>query len=400
MNVFYKSYCRVYQFIFKCSIPALPYRKPEILDDQDKIGVKLNELNINRVLIVTDKGIVKVGLLDYLLNCLKEKSIETYVYDGTVPNPTSDNVEEARNLYLENNCGAIIALGGGSPIDLAKAVGARIVKPNKSLYKMKGLFKVCKKLPPLFVIPTTAGTGSETTVTSVITDSNTHHKYLINDFSLIPHYAVLDYKVTLGLPPHITSTTGMDALTHAIEAFIGNTRTNETKKMSMEATKLIVSSLKTCYSDPTNAEARTNMLYASHYAGIAFTKAYVGYVHAIAHTLGGKYGVAHGLANSVILPVMLEAYGEKIYKKLAVLSRYSGLANEKDSDEIASKNFINWIKEANKEMNIPSVIEQVKAEDIDEMVETALKEGNPLYPVPVLMGKEEFKRIYLSIMKE
>lgn len=399
MNIFYKGYCRVYQFIFKCAIPVLPYRKPKILENVEAIPTDLKELNVNKVLIVTDEGIVKVGLLKSLTDAFEKENVGYVVYSKTVPNPTSDNVEEARTLYLENDCKAIVALGGGSPIDLSKAVGARIVKPNKSLYKMKGLFKVCKKLPPLFVIPTTAGTGSETTVTSVITDSKTHHKYLINDFSLIPHYAVLDYKVTLGLPPHITSTTGMDALTHAVEAFIGNTRTKETKKMSMEATKLIVSSLKTCYHEPTNAEARKNMLFASHYAGISFTKAYVGYVHAVAHTLGGKYGVPHGLANSVILPVMLEAYGSKAYKKLAVLSRYSGLANENDSDEVAAKNFINWIKEANKEMNIPTYIEQLKEEDIDSMVETALKEGNPLYPVPVLMGKEEIKKIYLSVMK-
>jgi alcohol dehydrogenase class IV len=276
-------------------------------------------------------------------------------------------------------------------------MGARIVKPKKELYKMKGLFKVCKKLPPLFVIPTTAGTGSETTVTSVITDSKTHHKYLINDFSLIPHYAVLDYSVTLGLPPHITSTTGMDALTHAIEAFIGNTRTPETKKMSLEATRLIVKSLKTCYHDPKNAEARKDMLYASHYAGISFTKAYVGYVHAIAHTLGGKYGVPHGLANAVILPIMLEEYGAKAYKKLAVLARYSEVASNEDDDEIAAKKLIFWIKEANKEMNIPSTIDAIKEEDIQDLAKTALKEGNPLYPVPVLMDSERFKDIYLKI---
>ena len=398
MNIFYKAYCRTYQFVLKCSIPFLPYRKPRILKSGEEIDYELYKLKVKKVLIITDQGIVKAGLLDGLTKSLDNR-IEYTIYSKTVPNPTSDNVEEARQMYIDNNCSALIALGGGSPIDLAKAVGARIVKPKKSLYKMKGLFKVCKKLPPLFVIPTTAGTGSETTVTSVITDSNTHHKYLINDFSLIPHFAVLDYKMTLGLPPHITSTTGMDALTHAIEAFIGNTRTKETKKMSFEATRLIVSSIKTCYHQPDNATARENMLLASHYAGIAFTKAYVGYVHAIAHTLGGKYGVPHGLANSVILPVMLEAYGVTAYKKLAVLSRYSGLASEQDTDEVAAKNFINWIKEANKEMNIPTYIEQIKVEDIDSLVATALKEGNPLYPVPKLWGKEEFIKIYRKLKK-
>ena len=397
MNLFYKAYARTYQFIFKCSIPVLPYRKPKIFDNQREIGNELNKLNISNVLVVTDAGIVKVGLLDTLISYLKEYNINYFVYDKTVPNPTSDNVEEARQMYLDNNCGAIIALGGGSPIDLAKAMGARIVKPKKPLYKMKGLFKVCKKLPPLFVIPTTAGTGSETTVTSVITDSETHHKYLINDFSLIPHYAVLDYSVTLGLPPHITSTTGMDALTHAIEAFIGNTRTPETKKMSMEATRLIVKSIKTCYHDPKNEEARKDMLYASHYAGISFTKAYVGYVHAIAHTLGGKYGVPHGLANAVILPIMLEEYGTKIFKKLAVLARYSEVASFEDSDETAAKKLIEWIKEANREMNIPTNLDLIKLDDINELAKTALKEGNPLYPVPVLMDIEDFTRIYKKI---
>jgi len=397
MNLLYKAYARTYQFIFKCSIPVLPYRKPKILDSLKEIGKELKSLNISNVLIVTDAGIVKAGLLDYLLNDLKEDNINCFIYDKTVANPTSNNVEEVRQVYLDNNCSAIIALGGGSPIDLAKAVGARIVKPKKELYKMKGLFKVCKKLPPLFVIPTTAGTGSEATVTSVITDSKTHHKYLINDFSLIPHYAVLDYSLTLGLPKHITSTTGMDALTHAIEAFIGNTRTRETKKMSMEATRLIVKSLKTCYNDPTNKEARKDMLYASHYAGIAFTKAYVGYVHAIAHTLGGKYSVPHGLANAVILPIMLEEYDEKIYKKLAVLARYSGVANEKDNDKQASEKMIDWIKEANKEMDIPKHLDMIKKEDIKELARIALKEGNPLYPVPVLMDDEDFIEIYEEI---
>ena len=396
MNLLYKGYCRVFQGTMKCALPFLPYRKPKILDSQELIARELEILNISKVLVITDKGIVKVGLLDKLLKSLGD-NISYFVYDETVVNPTSKCVEEAREVYIKNNCQAIIALGGGSVMDLAKATGARIVKPKQSLYKMKGLMKIRRKLPPLFAIPTTAGTGSEVTVTSVITDSDSHHKYLINAFCLIPHYAVLDYSVTLGLPPHITSTTGMDALTHAIEAFIGKTRTTETKKMSIEATKLIVDSLKTCYDEPSNIEARKNMLFASHYAGIAFTKAYVGYVHAIAHTLGGKYGVAHGLANAVILPIVLEEYGEKIYKKLSILARNCNLATKEDSDEVASKKFIDWIKKANEYMGIPSVIEQIKIEDIDHMVDLALKEANPLYPVPVIWGKEEIKKLYLKI---
>lgn len=400
MNIFKRVYCRAFQFIMKCAIPFMPYRKPIILKSQEDIPVILKEKGINSILIATDKGIVRAGLLTNLCDILDKNNIKYVVYDETVPNPTSDNVEDARKIYLDNNLQGIIALGGGSAMDLAKTVGARIVRPNKSIQKMKGLLHICKRLPLLVAIPTTAGTGSEVTIAAVITDSKTHHKYPINDFSLIPHYAVLDYKVTLGLPKHITSTTGMDALTHAVEAYIGKTRTKETKKMALEATKLIIENIKICYDDPTNAKARENMLIASHYAGIAFTKSYVGYVHAIAHSLGGKYGVPHGLANAIILPKMLEVYGKSIYKKLAVLAVNSGIANIADEYEIAAKKFIKWIYDANKEMNIPSHIDCIKDEDIYELAILASKEANPLYPVPVLMDSFELESVYKLIKEE
>lgn len=399
MNVFYKFYCRAFQFVMKCAIPILPYRKPIILKSQENIPVILKEKGITSILIATDKGIIRAGLLTDLCDILDKNNIKYVVYDETVPNPTSDNVEDARKVYLDNNLQGIIAIGGGSAMDLAKTVGARIVRPKKSIQKMKGLLHVCKRLPLLIAIPTTAGTGSEVTIAAVITDSKTHHKYPINDFSLIPHYAVLDYKVTLGLPKNITSTTGMDALTHAVEAYIGKTRTKETKKMALEATKLIVENIKVCYNEPQNAKARENMLLASHYAGIAFTKSYVGYVHAIAHSLGGKYGVPHGLANAVILPKMLEVYGKSVYKKLAVMSVYSGVANIADNSEIAAKKFIKWIYDTNKKMNIPRSIDCIKDEDIPLLAILASKEGNPLYPVPVLMDSEELERVY-KIVKE
>ena len=397
MNIFYKAYCRIYQFCFKLALPLLPYRKPVILDSEDSIVDVLKKRKINNILVATGKGIVRAGLLQPLLEILDKGGINYVVYDGTVPNPTIENVEEARKLYVENNLEAIVAIGGGSVLDLAKVAGARVVRPNKPVSKMKGLLKIIKPIPPLFAIPTTAGTGSEVTIAAVITDNVTHHKYPINDFCLIPHYAVLDYRTTIGLPPHITSTTGMDALTHAVEAFIGNTRTRETKKMALEATRLIVENIKECYHNPTNELARKNMLYASHYAGIAFTKSYVGYVHAIAHTLGGKYNIAHGLANAIILPIMLEEYGSVIYKKIKDLAVYSGLALKTDSPKEATNKFINWIYEANKEMGIPLNVSEIDEKDIDELAKFANKEGNPLYPVPKLMGYKEIRDMYLKI---
>ena len=397
MNIFKKIYYRIYQFIFYVAIPFLPYRKPIIIENEENIIPILKEKNIKNLYLITDQGITQSGLVNILLNKLSDQDLNIVVFDKTIPNPTIENVEEARKIYLDSNLEGIIALGGGSVIDLAKIVGARIACPKKSVQEMKGLLKIRKKTPLLIAIPTTSGTGSEVTLAAVITDNQTHHKYPINDFSLIPHYAVLDYTNTLKLPKSITATTGMDALTHAIEAYIGNSRTRETKKMSLEATKLIVNNLKTCYFEPLNIEARKNMLYASHYAGIAFTKAYVGYVHAIAHTLGGKYNIPHGLANAIILPIMLEEYGTKIHKKLKELAVYSSIAEKQDTEKVASEKFIKWIYDINKEMEISTFISEIKEEDLEDLINYALKEGNPLYPVPVLMDKKDFRRIYLRI---
>ena len=390
-------YYRTYQFIFRLALPFLPYRKPKILTNDTDMVNELIKLGKKRILICTDKGIVKAGLLLKLTMALDKGNIEYVVYDKTVPNPTMSNIEEAKELYVSNALEGIIALGGGSALDLAKIVGARIVLPNKSIAKMKGIMKIRKKLPLLIAIPTTSGTGSEVTIAAVITNDKNHHKFVINDFSLIPHYAVLDYANTINLPCFITATTGMDALTHAVEAYIGNSRTKETKTMSIVATKLIVKNIKKVYFTPKNFEARNNMLYASHYAGIAFTKAYVGYVHAIAHTLGGKYNIPHGLANAVILPIMLEEYGECIYSKIKNLAFEAHLASYKDDEKVAFKKFVDWIYKTNKEMQIPSNIKEIQIEDIDELVDLALKEANPLYPVPKIMFKEDLKRIYLRI---
>lgn len=381
----------------KAAIPLLPYRRPEILESVSEAVNVIKDKKINRVLIVTDAGVVKCGLTDELKELLLINGIEYTVYDKTMPNPTVAAVEEARIAYIDGKCQAIIAIGGGSAMDLAKGCGARIVKPKKSLNAKAGLLHVCKKLPLLFAVPTTAGTGSETTIAAVITDENTHRKYAINDFSLIPHYAVLDYKLTLGLPKTLTAYTGMDALTHAVEAYIGRSTTRKTRKYAVQAVKLIHDNLKICYDSPDNAEARKNMLYASHCAGLAFTVSYVGYVHAVAHSLSGRYGLGHGLTNAVILPVVLEAYGKKVYKKLAKLALACGIANESDGKEGAAKKFICWIYSMNEYMNIPKGFAEIQNEDIIQMAKYADMEGNPLYPVPVLWNRKQLTEIYYKV---
>ena len=275
-----KVFCRVFQGAFRAALPVLPYREPKILKEVKMIPKLLQQKKIRRVLLVTDAGVRGLGLTSRLEMGLKEAGIKCAVYDKVVANPTIINIEEARKLYLKSGAQAIIAFGGGSAMDCAKVTGARVVKPRQPVYKMKGLLKIWRKLPLLIAVPTTAGTGSETTLAAVITDAGTKHKYPINDFNLIPHYAVLDYHVTLGLPKHITATTGMDALTHAVEAYIGRSTNAFTRKMAEDATKLIYENLKTAYDDGQNKKARENMLEAAYCAGVAFSRSYVGYVHA------------------------------------------------------------------------------------------------------------------------
>ena len=263
---------------------------------------------------------------------------------------------------------------------------------------MAGILRIFKKIPLLFAIPTTAGTGTETTVATVITDSKTKHKYMISDFPLIPKYAVLDPIVTKTLPPHITASCGMDVLVHAIEAYIGNSTTKKTRSQALKATKLVYQNLLKAYGDGNNLEARKNMLRASYLGGCAFTVSYVGYCHAVSHSLSGMYNTPHGLANAILIPYVLEGYGEKIHKKLKDLAIIAGLCNKKTPKKEAAKIFIQSIKDLNSKMQIGNKIESIKKEDIKKLAYYANKEANPIYPVPVLMDKKELEKFYYNLI--
>jgi len=398
----YKLYCRTFQRSMKFASFILPWRKPELLEGENsilKLSHLIKSLEIENVLIITDVGITSIGLVDSFLQSLREEGVNFIIYDKTVPNPTIDNIEEALQLYHENHCQGIVAFGGGSPMDCAKGVGARVARPEKSLPQMKGIFKVMKKLPPLFAIPTTAGTGSEATLAAVVSNSKTHEKYAIMDTSLIPHYAVLDPLLTVKLPPHITAATGIDALTHAVEAYIGKSNTNETIECSRKAVKLIFENLYEAYSNGSNITARKNMQTAAYLAGIAFTRAYVGNVHAIAHTLGGFYAVPHGLANAIVLPYVLEYYGDSVHKPLAELADLIGISELSDSEEKKAKKFIDAIKKLSNDMKIPKKVSRIVEGDIPLMVDRALKEANPLYPVPMILSEKEMTELY-QLIKE
>ena len=398
MNTLRKIYCRAFQKAFHIAIPFLPYRKPKIAGSVKELPEIIMRHKCTHVLIITDGGIMKLGLTRRLEKALKEAGIPYTIYDKTVANPTTVNVREALELYHREGCDAIIGFGGGSSMDCAKAVGACSVKPNQSLAQMKGILKVHKKLPLLMAIPTTAGTGSETTLAAVITDADTRYKYAINDFPLIPRYAVLDPKVTLSLPPFITATTGMDALTHAVEAYIGNSTTIDTRRDALKAVKLIFENIDIAYEHGNNIQARRNMLHASFYAGCAFTKSYVGYVHAVAHSLGGQYNVPHGLANAILLPLVLREYGSCIDKKLHKLAIAAGLADKNTPDHEAAELFIQAIEEMKERFGIVNIVNEIQETDIPKLAHYADKEANPLYPVPKLMDASELEKFYYMLM--
>ncbi len=394
------AYYRTYQTGFKLAMPLLPWRKPVLLEgpgSTKKIPRLLQDLKINTVLIVTDEVLMKLGLLDGLITGLAESGCNYAIYDKTVPDPTIENVEEALKLYLEKGCKAIIAFGGGSPIDCAKAVGARVSRPNKPVAKMKGVMKVLCKIPTLIAVPTTAGTGSEVTLVAVISNPATHEKYPISDFCLIPHYAVHDPELTLKLPPHITSMTGMDAMTHAVEAYIGRSNTKETESAALEAILLIHQNMLKVFNHPGDIDARAAMLKASYLAGVAFTRAYIGYVHAIAHTIGGFCGTPHGLANAIIMPHVLEFYGSAAHGRLAELADHIGISREGQSPSQKAAAFIEYLRGLNKEMKMQSHIAEIKESDMPEMISRALAEANPLYPVPRILFREDLEKLYAKI---
>lgn len=403
MNIFLNAYARTFQGIMWVACHFFDFSEPKVISGGNKLSSipsLLKENGKTSALVVTDEGIWKIGLAKPLLNALENEKFPYATFHGVVANPTVDNVEEGLKIFLENKCDCLVAVGGGSAMDCCKAIAARASNPKKQVNQMKGLMKVGKKPVFMVAVPTTAGTGSETTVAAVIVDKQKDDKYAINDPKLIPPYAVLDPTLLVGLPKHITSTTGMDALTHAVEAFIGHSNTKKTYKYGIEATKLIFDYLEKSVNDPTNLEYREKMQIASYKAGVAFTRAYVGTVHATAHALGGKYNVPHGLANAIILPKVLKRFGKKAEKKLAILAEAVGIG-ENQSRAMKARLFIEEIEKMNERMGIKNTFGNlIQDSDIPFLVNHAYKEGVPLYPTPRILSKKELTELYKELQQE
>ena len=390
MTFFY----RCYHFILQCIISFIGVPNPRLYTGYGGFEQWLETWNNKKaLLVVSDSTLFNLGLLEHTLALLDKHKITWHLYIDVSPNPTIDNVENGLSLYHEKQCAGLVAIGGGSVLDCAKMIAVRSVKPKKSIKQLKGLFKVLKKLPPLCAIPTTAGTGSETTVAAVINDPKAQTKYAITDFCLVPSDAVLIAPLTQSVPNFITAATGVDALTHAIESYIGKIGTDFSNQKALNAIKLIFNNLPTAFNHGDNLVARENMLLASFYAGQAFTRASVGYVHAIAHQFGARYGTAHGLANSVLLMPILTFYGEKIYPQLAAIGDFCELTHAEQSTQEKAKIVLKTIEQLLLELKIPNKLAEIRATDVGELATAAMKEAHPDYPVPAFMGHTECEAI-------
>lgn len=353
--------------------------------------------DLHRILLVTDQNIIQLKIIEPLMTLLGQQKIDVVIYQDTQVNPTIINLEEAKTSYLKHQCEAIIGVGGGSAMDCAKGAAA-LIASGKKVEQLRGLLKVRKKPPLMIMVPTTAGTGSEATVAVVVSNPKTKEKYAISDPVLVPSYAILDSSLTMGLPPQLTATTGMDAMTHAIEAFLGNSTTPFSIAAAKKALILIHQHLLNSYQHPNDEPSRRGMLEASYHAGLAFTRSYVGYVHAVAHTLGGFYQCPHGLANAIILPYVLELYGKSIHHKLAIMADWLSLTTQDAPMIVKAKAFKEWVRELLTGMQISNTLIGVILEvDIPNMVKRAEQEISPLYPVPIYLDTQVLTQLYKTL---
>ena len=395
MNLLHLWY-RTYLCVFGLGARLLPWRRPETVTGPGSLAhipALLTKCGTRRPLVAASRRQCADPAFQQMLSRLEGYAL----FSDIQPNPPVSAVEAAAALYRREGCDSLVAVGGGSPMDTAKAAAALLARPDRTLSQLAGLLKVRRSIPPFIAVPTTAGTGSETTIAAVVTGAD-HHKYAVSDLCLIPRCAVLDPLLTVSLPPRTTAETGMDALTHAVEAYLSRFYpTRQTDRLAEEAVVTIFRTLEHACAHGDDVDARQALLTASYQAGAAFTRASVGNVHAIAHTLGGLYGVGHGLANAVLLPVVLRDYGPAAYRKLARLAELVGLPGGTDGEKADA--FIDAILAMNARLGIPTGFSCIREEDLPQMAAWAAKEANPTYPVPVIYDRGRFIRVIRQVMQ-
>ena len=399
-----KAFHRTGNVVMDLGLKMLPIltREPKLVSGRGSVKqlpAVLGELKVSRVLIVSGPTVGRT-VVPEIRRILENEGFAVEHFDQVEANPSVETVEAIRQMYLDTGCNGFLGIGGGSPMDAAKAAAARVAKPRKPVDKMAGLLKVLTKVPPIVCVPTTAGTGSEATMGAVVSNHAEHHKYAIMDFSITPLYAVLDPELSVGMPPHVTATTGIDALTHAVESYVTwSYNTNESNRNAEAAVVKIFRYLERAYKNGSDIEAREQMLVASYQAGLAFNRTAVGYVHAIAHAIGGIYGTAHGLANSVILPIVLEDYGEAVYPQLAHLAEITGV-KDSGSDAEKARAFIGAIRAMNKRMGLPTGFGFLEEKDFDEIIGRTMAEALVIYSVPVVYDRDRCRHVLNRIKLE
>lgn len=378
----------------------LPIPQPTLLvgpGSSRRLGEAIAGFGHRKVLLVTDRMIAGLGLTSALVSALTEKGTSHVLFDGAVADAPIPSIEQGIKLYAAQGCDAIVAFGGGSPMDTAKTI-ALAVSNNKSPAKLVGYFKGMRPPVPLYAVPTTAGTGSEVTVAAVISDPRKHRKLVIADTRIVPSMAALDPLLMTGLPPAVTAATGIDALTHAIEAYIGNWTTAGSDRMALAAVGMIYRYLPRAYRDGADLEAREQMALAATYAGLAFTRANVGYVHAIAHQLGARYGTPHGLANAIVLPHVLEFLAPAVPDRLAQLADAAMVQGKRDRPTTRAKKFVASVVALNRELGIPATLDALRERDIKALAKAACWETDTSYPVPRYMSPEDCARLLRRIV--
>jgi alcohol dehydrogenase len=346
---------------------------------------------LDRVMVVTDKPLLSLGLADAMLETLKAEAVDVEIFSDVEPDPGYEVVLAGIERLKASRAQAVLAIGGGSPIDCAKAINlahANACHPGE----LAGLWLYARPRKaglPFYAVPTTAGTGSEVTMAAVISDKDAGVKRSIIDPKLLPIGVALDPKLTLGLPPGATAATGMDALTHAVESYLSSLSYPQTEEWGVAATRLILGNLETAYHDGRDIAAREAMLLGSYLAGMAFTRAGVGYVHAFAHQFGALYHLPHGLANAIGLPHVLEASRPNCDRRLAQLGRLVNLPGDASSDESLATAFIARIRQLNDAMKIPQGVSDLKAGDFNRIVDAAFAEAHGTYGVPRYLDRKE-----------
>ena len=341
-----------------------------------EIGTDIKDLGLKKALVVTDNVLNKIGVVKKVTDVLDENGVSYAVVDDIQPNPTMKNIHDGLNVYKTENCDFIISIGGGSPQDAGKAIG--ILSTNGGEIKdYEGIGKSKHKSVPIIAINTTAGTASEVTINYVITNEDTHIKMVMIDKNCLASIAVSDPELMTGKPADLTAATGMDALTHAIEAYVSTGAYELTDVLALEAVKLIGESLEDAVKDGNNIEARSKMAYASYIAGMSFNNAGLGYVHSMAHQLGGFYNLPHGVCNAILLPHVEKFNSANTGDKLRKIAEILGENVEGLSVEEANAKAIKAIMKLSEKVGIPKGLRElgVKEEDFKVMAENALKDA-------------------------